>query len=82
VEWVREDPNSNATAIAAMDTVPQPPLLPATEISPWDGVQQAPQPSATGQKLLTLDDRPPGTSSCVSFLARPLIDRLALTKHA
>jgi hypothetical protein len=63
VEWVKEDSNCNATATTVMGTVPQPPLLPATEISPWDGVQQAPQPSATGQKLLTMDDLPPGYSS-------------------
>lgn len=79
---VREDSNFNATAIAPMDTVRQPPLLPATEISPWDGAQQVPQPPATDRKLATMDDRPPGISSYVSFLARQSLDRPELTKHA
>jgi len=65
VASVREDSNFNAAAIAPMDTVRQPPLLPAAESSPWDRVQQGPQPSVTDLRvrLLTMADRPPGISS-------------------
>lgn len=70
VAWAREDPSFNTTNIATMDTVQQPPPQFAPETSLLDGAQQPPRSSAIGIELRTMEDRPPGFSSCVPFLCR------------